>query len=99
MQVFDIEDMGKGGASAVVARPRDCTMCRECIRHEGWDARVNLKRLAKHFIFTVESSGCLDAQDIVKMVCIIPMIACTLFSPMFFRRFKFFETRPRSYRS
>jgi len=29
-------------ARAVVARPRDCTMCRECVRHvdRGWDQRV-----------------------------------------------------------
>ena len=31
-------------ARAVVARPRDCTMCRECVRHtdEGWDQRVQV---------------------------------------------------------
>ena len=30
MQVFDIEDLGRKGGEgkAVVARPRDCTMCR-----------------------------------------------------------------------
>ena len=31
LEVFDIEDMG-GVATAVAKRPRDCTMCRECIR-------------------------------------------------------------------
>ena len=73
MQVFDIEDLANGTGkakvpTATVARPRDCTMCRECIRREGWDQRVNLKRVANHFIFTVESSGCIPARDIVKMV-------------------------------
>lgn len=31
-------------ARAVVARPRDCTMCRECVRHTelGWDQRVQV---------------------------------------------------------
>jgi len=67
MQVFDIEDIGKGGPRARVARPRDCTMCRECIRRDGWDKRVSLKRVAQHFIFTVESTGCLPPQDLVKM--------------------------------
>lgn len=73
LKVFDIEDMAvvdsRGQATttatAVVARPRDCTMCRECIRREGWADRVHLRRVAHHFIFTVESSGCLPPEDIV----------------------------------
>ena len=34
-------------ATAVVARPRDCTMCRECVRHvdAGWEQRVQVRRL------------------------------------------------------
>lgn len=64
MKVFDIEDLG-GTPTAKVARPRDCTMCRECIRTEGWSDRVQLKRVADHFIFTVESSGCIPPEDIV----------------------------------
>lgn len=62
MQVFDIED-----TFAKVSRPRDCTMCRECIRKEGWEEKVQLRRVANHFIFTVESSGCLPPTEIVKM--------------------------------
>jgi hypothetical protein len=70
MNVFDIEDMGKHKIpTAVVARPRDCTMCRECIRREGWNNKVHLRRVADHFIFTVESSGCMPPADIVKEVC------------------------------
>lgn len=65
MQVFDIEDMN-GVATAVVARPRDCTMCRECIRKEGWDERVDLKRKANHFIFTVEAVGSIPPEVIVR---------------------------------
>lgn len=67
MQVFDIEDLGKGVSGVNVARPRDCTMCRECIRKEGWDEKVQLRRVANHFIFTVESTGCLPPTEIVKM--------------------------------
>jgi DNA-directed RNA polymerase I and III subunit RPAC1 len=67
MQVFDIEDLGKGQAGVKVARPRDCTMCRECIRKEGWEEKVHLRRVANHFIFTVESTGCLPPAEIVKM--------------------------------
>jgi DNA-directed RNA polymerase I and III subunit RPAC1 len=59
MKVFDIED-GKfffpGGelnvrvGHAVVARPRDCTMCRECIREPEWEKRVQLNRIKDHYI-------------------------------------------------
>ena len=68
MRVFDIEDIGKGKSAvstAVVSRPRDCTMCRECIRGDGWDERVQLTRVAQHFIFTVESTGCLPPHILV----------------------------------
>lgn len=67
MQVFDIEDLGgKAGSRATVARPRDCTMCRECIRHEGWTERVKLARKADHFLFSVESTGVLAPETIVR---------------------------------
>lgn len=74
MKVFDIEDLGKGkgpkgkgvGMGVVVARPRDCTVCRECIRLEGWRDQVRLARVPDHFIFKVESVGMLSPRDIVK---------------------------------
>ena len=67
MNVFDIEELGsKGVTRAVAARPRDCTMCRECIRKEGWADRVQLKRVADHFIFKVESVGSILPEKIVK---------------------------------
>ncbi|KAJ4887381.1 RNA polymerase I subunit 43 [Raphanus sativus] len=31
-KVFDIEDMGNGRKRARVARPRECTLCRQCVR-------------------------------------------------------------------
>ena len=34
-----------GNSTAVTARPRDCTMCRECTRHDGWSNKVNLRRI------------------------------------------------------
>lgn len=69
MNVFDIEDMGGGrGPAAVVARPRDCTMCRECIRQEGWSDKVKLRRKADHFLFSVESTGSLAPETIVLEV-------------------------------
>ena len=68
MDVFDIEDLGgkKGGKGVKVARPRQCTMCRECIRSEGWADRVRLDRVKDHFIFSVESTGTLPAKTLVS---------------------------------
>ncbi len=65
MQVFDIEDLG-GVPTAKVARPRDCTMCRECIRTDNWSEKVQLKRKADHFLFSVESVGILEPATIVR---------------------------------
>jgi DNA-directed RNA polymerase I and III subunit RPAC1 len=65
MKVFDIEEIGKS-LSATVARPRDCTMCRECIRLDGWSERVRLRRKANHFLFSVESVGSIPPEVIVR---------------------------------
>ncbi|GBG91118.1 hypothetical protein CBR_g51921 [Chara braunii] len=59
-KVFDIEDLPvKGEKRACVARPRDCTLCRECIREDGWGERIQLHRVKHHFIFSIESTGAL----------------------------------------
>lgn len=54
---------------AVAKRPRDCTVCRECLRPQGgysdWGERVVVERVNSHFIFTVESTGGLPARDLV----------------------------------
>ncbi|KAI3970409.1 hypothetical protein MKX01_024056 [Papaver californicum] len=63
-KVFDIEDLGKGKMKATVARPRSCTLCRECIREENWEKRVSLRRVKDHFIFTIESSGALPPEEL-----------------------------------
>jgi len=65
MDVFDIEELG-GVATATISRPRNCTMCRECIRRDGWSERVILRKRNDHFIFTVESSGCISPEEIVR---------------------------------
>ncbi|KAL7088127.1 hypothetical protein ACP275_13G109400 [Erythranthe tilingii] len=59
VNVFDMEDIGKGRKRATVARPRSCTLCRECIRGDDWDKLVALQRVKDHFIFTIESTGAL----------------------------------------
>jgi DNA-directed RNA polymerase I and III subunit RPAC1 len=65
MAVFDIEDIG-GVPTATVARPRDCTMCRECIRTDNWAEKIQLKRKADHFLFSVETVGALPPETIVR---------------------------------
>jgi len=59
--VFDIEDI-KGVKTAVTSRPRDCTMCRECIREPGWENNVELLRKKDHFIFHIESTKILPPK-------------------------------------
>ncbi|CAM9658549.1 unnamed protein product [Ectocarpus sp. 6 AP-2014] len=66
LNVFDIEDLGGAGKRAKVARPRDCTMCRECIREPGWSDKVSLSRVADHFIFGIESVGMLPPKELLK---------------------------------
>ncbi|CAL0325989.1 unnamed protein product [Lupinus luteus] len=61
--VFDIEDFGSGKRRATVKNPRDCTLCRECIRGgKDWEDRVALRRVKDHFIFTIESTGALPPE-------------------------------------
>ncbi|KAJ8611980.1 hypothetical protein CTAYLR_004377 [Chrysophaeum taylorii] len=87
LDVFDIEDIvsddGPPASRAVVARPRDCTMCRECIRRiddvpfgDDMADYVKLKRHADFFLFKVETAGQLaplrivhDAIAILKAKC------------------------------
>ena len=68
MKVFDLEDLGGGARQAVVARPRACTLCRECIRDPAWDARLKLRRVRDHFLFSVESVGVLPPKAVFLQV-------------------------------
>lgn len=63
MNVFDIEDLGKV-KRVVASRPRDCTLCRECIRDPAFAKHVKLSSIKNHFIFTVESVGILKPEEI-----------------------------------
>eukprot|EP01117_Protostelium_nocturnum_P011647 TRINITY_DN4237_c0_g1_i3.p1 TRINITY_DN4237_c0_g1~~TRINITY_DN4237_c0_g1_i3.p1 ORF type:complete len:362 (+),score=86.56 TRINITY_DN4237_c0_g1_i3:124-1209(+) len=49
MGVFDIEDYKKT-TKAVVSKPRQCTMCRECIRQPEFADNIKLNRVKDHFI-------------------------------------------------
>lgn len=86
LNVFDIEEVVVDDVKtkrAVAARPRDCTMCRECVRRiddvefgEDMGHYVKLRRKADHFLFKVETAGQLaplrivhDAIAILKQKC------------------------------
>eukprot|EP00455_Lapot_gusevi_P012106 TRINITY_DN1567_c0_g2_i1.p1 TRINITY_DN1567_c0_g2~~TRINITY_DN1567_c0_g2_i1.p1 ORF type:complete len:386 (+),score=87.13 TRINITY_DN1567_c0_g2_i1:96-1160(+) len=72
MQVFDIEDLGNGQRRASVARPRNCSMCRECIREPEWEQRIKLRRVRDHFIFCIESVGIVPPKKLfLKSVSIL----------------------------
>ncbi|KAG9440292.1 hypothetical protein H6P81_020457 [Aristolochia fimbriata] len=62
VNVFDIEDCGDGHRKATVARPRACTLCRECVHGGDWDKFVELRRVRDHFIFNIESTGALPPE-------------------------------------
>lgn len=79
LNVFDIEDIA-GEPQAVVARPRNCSMCRECIRREGWDEKVRLARVADHFIFKVEAVGMLTPKQVVKQAFQVLKDKCEAFT-------------------
>lgn len=48
MGVYDIEDVGNH-KQAIVSRPQNCTVCRECIRNKDWESKIRLSRLKNHF--------------------------------------------------
>ena len=58
LNVFDIEDN-----ELIVKNPRNCKMCRECIRDEKSEF-IKLGREENHFLFTVESTGIYQAKEI-----------------------------------
>lgn len=70
-KVFDIED-----DQAVVSRPRDCTMCRECIREEPLSEHVQLSRKRDTFIFHVESTGVMPSTTLVTEALSVLMTKC-----------------------
>ena len=52
---------------AVVARPRNCTMCRECIRGDPkWQEKIALRRVRNHYIFSVETVGNYEPVNVVR---------------------------------
>jgi len=85
MKVFDIEDLGNGHTRPVVARPRTCTMCRECIRPPKFESRVQLGRIKDHFIFSVESTGILPPRELFQDAVKVLMNKCDTFEKQLYK--------------
>lgn len=54
----------EGELKAVVKDAMKDTVSRECLRHEEFENKVKLGRVRDHFIFSIESSGQWDSDDL-----------------------------------
>lgn len=53
-----------GETKAVVADPMKDTVSRECLRHPEFEGKVRLGRKRDHFIFSIESTGQWDSDEL-----------------------------------
>lgn len=54
----------EGKKKAVVRDTFKDTVSRECLRHEEFQGKVKLGRVRDHFIFSIESTGQFDSDDL-----------------------------------
>lgn len=54
----------EGEAKAVVVDAMKDTVSRECLRHEEFEGKVKLGRRRDHFIFSIESTGQWDSDEL-----------------------------------
>jgi len=57
-------DAESGEQKAVVRDPMKDTVSRECLRHEEFKNRVKLGRVRDHFIFSIESTGQFESDEL-----------------------------------
>ncbi|ROT37247.1 DNA-directed RNA polymerases I and III subunit RPAC1 [Sodiomyces alkalinus F11] len=55
----------EGEKKAVVADPMKDTVSRECLRHPEFEGKVKLGRRRDHFIFSIESTGQWDSDELL----------------------------------
>jgi DNA-directed RNA polymerase I and III subunit RPAC1 len=60
----DFEGAQEGDLKAVVDDPMKDTVSRECLRHDEFKDKVMLGRVREHFIFSVESVGQFDSDEL-----------------------------------
>lgn len=68
-----------GSKKAVVARARNCTVCRECIREPGWEEKIELNRIRDHFMFSIESTGVYSPPDLFRECVKVLSNKCQIF--------------------
>lgn len=57
-------DAETGEQKAVVKNPMKDTVSRECLRHDEFKGKVKLGRVRDHFIFSVESTGQFESDEL-----------------------------------
>ncbi|EMC95425.1 hypothetical protein BAUCODRAFT_541052 [Baudoinia panamericana UAMH 10762] len=63
--VIDLKhDDETGESKAVVADPMKDTVSRECLRHDEFKGKVKLGRIRDHFIFSIESTGQFESDEL-----------------------------------
>ena len=62
--VIGYETDDNGEQRAVVKDPMKDTVSRECLRHEEFKGKVKLGRVRDHFIFSVESTGQFESDEL-----------------------------------
>ncbi|KAF9172030.1 DNA-directed RNA polymerases I and III subunit RPAC1 [Mortierella sp. AD011] len=67
-----------GVKKAVVVNPRKDTVSREVLRHAEFENKVKLTRVRDHFIFTIESVGSIEPQDLLVQAVQVLMDKCAL---------------------
>lgn len=67
--VVDVSEDGKGNKVAHYVNPRKDTVSREVLRHKEFDGIVELGRIRDHFIFNVETTGAVNAADMLPRSC------------------------------
>lgn len=72
----EFEGASEGDDKAVVDNPMKDTVSRECLRHDEFKNKVRLGRVRDHFIFSIESTGQWDSEELfvdsvklLKMKC------------------------------
>jgi DNA-directed RNA polymerase I and III subunit RPAC1 len=58
------EDAASGEKKAVVVDPFKDTVSRECLRYDEFKDKVKLGRIRDHFIFSIESAGQFDSDEL-----------------------------------
>ncbi|KAF8469557.1 DNA-directed RNA polymerase [Kalaharituber pfeilii] len=70
------KDAETGHDKAVVVDPRRDTVSREVLRHDRFKGKVELGRVRDHFIFSVESTGQFDSDELFIQAIKILKLKC-----------------------